>query len=838
LGLGLEDVRQRIAESTINGPKGTLNSERSSTTLDTNDQLHDASEFGDVVLASRNGASVRIKDVGTVVNGVEDVKQSAWVGQHRAVLIDVHKQVGYNINETVLKVRAALPTLQQQLPASAHMILLGDRTQTIRSSVKDVQFTLMLSCVLVVLVVYAFLRNVRATLIPAVAIPLSLLGTLAAMYGLGYTLDNVSLMALTISVGFVIDDAIVMMENILRHIENGEEPIVAAEKGSREIGFTIVSMTLSLAAVFIPILFIQGVVGRLFREFADTAAIAILISGAVSLSVTPMLCAHVMRRESIRQRSLDKRPARLPEHIMESYRRSLRWVLSHQPFTMCIMLATLLITVILYIYIPKGFFPQQDNGLIAGVTEASPGISAQAMVVKSHELAERVRQDEDVQQVYYWVEGDPSTNVGRMLIDLKPFGERRSSVYEVIRHISARTRGIPEITLHMQARQDLTIGARVSKTQYQYTLRDSNLEELRHWTPIMLKTLRTLPELQDVEGDIEATAPRINIVLDRSAMARLGITVQAVDDTLYDAFGQRQVANTYTQVNVYRVILEVAQRFQVDESALSRMYVSSRDGRPIPLGSFSHIEHGSAPLTVNHDGQFPAVTLSFNLTSGKSLGDAIDTIRAKEHSLTPPVSLTTVFAGTAQAFEDSLANQPFLIASALLVIFIVLGVLYESAIHPITIMSTLPSACVGGLLALLLLQYDFSLIALIGVILLIGIVKKNGIMMVDVAISLEATGLLLDEAIYQACLLRFRPIMMTTMAALLSALPLAFGSGAGSELRRPLGVAMVGGLLLSQVLTLYTTPVVYLYLDRFRLWAGKFWKPRHLIAPTETSTPP
>ncbi len=806
LGLTLEDVRQRISQFNVNAPKGTLDSASQSIVLDTDDQLRDAAQFGSIVLASHNGAMVRIRDVGKVINGVEDVKQSAWVGQHRAVLLDVHKEIGYNINATVSKVKAVLPMIERQLPASLQLVLLGDRTRTIRNSVRDIRFALILSCIFVILVVYGFLRNLRTTLIPAVAIPLSLFGTLAAMHLAGFTLDNVSLMALTISVGFVVDDAIVMLENILRHMENGEDPRTAAEKGSKEITFTIISMTLSLVAVFIPLLFMRGIVGRLFHEFADTAAIAILISGIISLTVTPMLCAHVISAASIGQRW------RLgtPKHVLDAYGRGLKWVLG-------VMLATLVATLIMYVAIPKGFFPQQDDGLIFGVTEASPDISARQMAEKSRGLAELVRKDPDVKDVYYWVEGDPSVNVGRMLIDLKPFGIRKSSSYDVIGRIHARTGKLPGIKLHLQARQDVTIGARISKTQYQYTLRDANLAELRHWSKVMLDALRTLPELRDVEGEVEKAAPRIDILLDRAAMARLGVTTQAVDDTLYDAFGQRQVASTYTEVDMYRVVLTAWKPFGLDESALSGVYVPGTNGKPVPLAAFSRIEHLSAPLTVNHDGQFPSETLSFNLAPGKSLGEAIDAIGAKERSLMPPVGLFTVFAGTAKAFEGSLAGQPFLIASALLAIFIVLGVLYESAIHPVTIMSTLPSAGVGGLLALSLLHYEFSLISLIGIIMLIGIVKKNGIMMVDVALAKEKAGLPPEEAIYQACLLRFRPIMMTTMAALLGALPLAFGAGAGSELRRPLGVTMVGGLLLSQVLTLYTTPVVYLYLDRMRM---------------------
>ena len=815
LGLSLEDLRQTIAESTLNGPKGTLNSDRRSLTLDTNDQLEHAAEYADLIIQSHNGVVTRLRDVGSVMDSVEDVKQSAWLGTHRCVIIDVHKQAGFNVNATVQRVKDLLPRLQGDLPASVHMTLLADRTQTIRSSVKDVQVTLLITCLLVVLVVFLFLGDLRATVVPAVTIPLSLAGAMAAMYLLGYSLDNVSLMALTVSVGFIVDDAIVMLENILRHTESGEDPLSAAFRGSREIGFTICSMTLSLVAVFIPVLFMGGIVGRLFREFAGTATVAILISGVVSLTLTPMMCAHFLRPTPSRSESrFHAFAGHWFERLARKYAHGLRWAIAHQPIVLGVLCLTIAITVSLYIWIPKGFFPQQDNGLIAGVTEAAPDVSFSTMAQRMRELADRVQRDEDIQDTYFWIEGDPSLNIGRLLIDLKPFGERHSSVYEVMDRINSRVKGMPDIALHMQARQDLQVGARVSKTQFQYTLRDPNLAELHRWAPVLLKTLRSIPQIKDVEADVDPSAPRVTIKLDRDAMARLGVTTQAVDDTLYDAYGQRQVASYYTQVNVYRTILEVAPQFQLDENALARLYVPSRTGSPVPLGAISHLERSAAPLTVNHDGQFPAVTLSFNLAKGVSLGEAVDAIKAKERSIATPPGLSAVFAGSANAFQESLAGQPFLIAAALFAIFVVLGILYESFIHPLTILSTLPSAGIGGLLALMLLQYDFSLIALIGVILLIGIVKKNGIMMVDQALVMEGQGASRENAIYEASLQRFRPIMMTTMVALLGALPLAFGSGAGSELRRPLGIVMVGGLLLSQVLTLFTTPIIYLYMDR------------------------
>jgi hydrophobe/amphiphile efflux-1 (HAE1) family protein len=817
LGRNLEDVRALVAASTVNGPKGTLNSGRTTVTLDTNDQLSRAAEYGDLVIAVRNGAVTRLRDVGSAIESVEDVKQSAWVGSHQAVMIDVHKQAGFNVNATVQRLRAILPALERDLPASVHLVTLADRTQTIRASVRDVQLTLCITCALVVLVVYLSLGSLRATLIPAVTIPLALFGSMAAMYLLGYSLDNVSLMALTVSVGFVVDDAIVMLENVLRHMEHGEDALTAAMNGSREIGFTVVSMTLSLVAVFIPVLFMGGIVGRLFREFAGTATIAILISGVVSLTLTPVLCAKWLRSEDVlAAQGLHARTSHVFERILTAYRRGLDWSLAHGIWVLCGLGLTMLITMSLYILIPKGFFPQQDNGLIAGVTEAAPDISYPAMVSRMRTLAGRVRQDPDIQNVYFWVEGDPSTNIGRMLIDLKPFSERSDSVYTVIRRIKMRVADLSDIAIHLQARQDLTVGARASKTQFQYTLRDPNLAELQHWAPIMLGALRGIPQIRDVEGDIDATAPRLTVKLDRDAMARLGVTTQAVDDTLYDAYGQRQVASYFTQINVYRTILEVDPGSQLDENALEALYVPSSTGLPVPLSAISRLEHSAAPLTVNHDGQFPAVTLSFNLAAGASLGDAVEAVQAKARTVGAPAGLTAIFAGSAGAFQESLAGQPFLIGAALLAIYIVLGMLYESYIHPLTILSTLPSAGIGGLLALMLLHYDFSLIALIGVILLIGIVKKNGIMMVDQALALEAQGLTPQAAIHQASLTRFRPIMMTTLVTLLGALPLAFGSGAGSELRRPLGIVMVGGLLLSQFLTLYTTPVIYLYMERLR----------------------
>jgi multidrug efflux pump subunit AcrB len=812
MGISLEDVRAAIGTATVDTPKGTLDGPKQSLTLDTTDQLFDASAFEQVIVAYRNGAPVRIRDIGKAINGVEDIRQAAWLGAQRAVIIDIDKQPGYNINQTVQLIKDALPGIQSTLPPSIRLKVLGDRTQTIRASVGDVQVTMAMSIGLVVLVMFVFLRRVRATVIPSVTIPVSLLSTCAVMYLFNYTIDNVSLMALTIAVGFIIDDAVVMVENIIRHIEGGKRPLEAALLGAREVGFTIVSMTMSLTAVFIPLLLMGGLIGRLFREFAVTVSIAIMMSGLVSLTLTPMMCGWLLRAHP--ESGRDWRIVELLEagfqRSLRVYDVSLRWALRHRLFMMAVMAATMAATVYLYVVVPKGFFPQQDNGIVAGTVESGQDVSYVSMVERVHQVAKIVMADKDVEDVYYWVGANPTVT------PQTPIPPPPAPPPPAAPRLRRATAGVPGIAFFGQARQDVQIGARVSKTQYQYTLQDPDVAELFKWAPIMLAKLAALPELADVTGDLQATAPRLMMKIDRDAIGRFGITPQLIDDTLYDAFGQRKVATVFGQLDQHKVVLEVDPSFQEDASTLQNLYVrSALTGQMVPLSALIRTDVSVSPLTINHQDQFPSVTLSFNLAPGHSLGDALTAIADVERTSAKPAGLTAVYQGSAKVFETSLGTQPYLIAAAIIAVYIVLGILYESFIHPITILSTLPSAGVGALLALWTLGYDFSLIALIGMILLVGIVKKNAIMMIDFALVGERVReLTAEQSIYEACLLRFRPIMMTTMAALFGGLPLALGTGAGSELRRPLGIAIVGGLLLSQFLTLYTTPVIYIYLSK------------------------
>ncbi|HVB16070.1 MAG TPA: efflux RND transporter permease subunit [Stellaceae bacterium] len=817
LGLSLEEIRAALSQATISAPKGILDGPQRSATLATSDQLTSATDFGAVVIGYHKGAPVRVRDIGRAVDGVEDVRQAAWLGNKRVVIVDVHKQPGFNINETVERVKEALPALRRALPPSIRMQVLGDRTQVIRGSVAGVEHTMAISIVLVVLVVFLFLRHAAATLIPSVAIPVSLLCACAAMYVFGYTIDNVSLMALTIAVGFIIDDGIVMVENIIRHTEAGQKPLAAALAGSREIVFTILSMTLSLVAVFIPLLLMGGLIGRLFREFAVTISIALLMSAFVSLTITPMMCGTLLRPAT---RAGENRFAAILEaafrRLLRFYESGLRWALRHPPVMVGMMALAVAATVYLYLVLPKGFFPQQDNGLIICTTEAATDISYAAMVERQRALAKVVIADPDVATVYYWVGGGSGLNSGRIMVDLKPLADRSASATEVLARLRKAATKVPGIVLYGQARQSVQIGTKVSKTQYQYTLQDPDVAELFRSAPIVLKRLAALRQLQDVTGDLQTTAPQLMLALDRDTLGRLGVTPQAVDDVLYDAFGQRQVATIFTQSEQRRVVLEIDPRAQSDPDVLSQLYVrSDTSGKLVPLAALTARQNSLTPLTINHQDGFPSVTLSFNLAPGVSLGEAIAAIGQAERLLRLPPAMTTRFEGAAQVFESSLATQPYLIAAAILAVYIVLGILYESFVHPLTILSTLPSAGAGAFAALLVLHYEFTLIALIGVILLVGIVKKNAIMMVDFALDAERRRRLAPAAaIYEAARLRFRPIMMTTMAALLGALPLALSSGPGSELRRPLGVTLVGGLLVSQLLTLYTTPVVYLYLSK------------------------
>jgi multidrug efflux pump len=815
LGISLEEIRQVLARSTPNAPKGTLDGPRRSVMVDTTDQLLKADAYRSLVVAYRNGAPVRIADIGTAIDSVEDVNRAAWVQGKPTVIVDVHKEPGFNVVDTVERIKARLPQIIQTLPPSVHVAIVGDRTQVIRASVADIEYTLRLTVALVVLVVFVFLRSFWATLIPSIAIPLSIIGTFGVMYLCGYSLDNLSLMGLAIAVGFVVDDAIVMIENIMRRIEGGEAPLVAALNGARQIGFTVISMTVSLVAVFIPLLLMKGVVGRLLQEFAVTVSVAVLVSALVSLTLTPTMCAYFLRAP---QAAVHGRVYRLCERAFDAvqrfYARGLQLALTHRAVTLAITFATLGLTLFLYAVIPKGFFPQQDTGLIIGTVDAAEDISYPAMAQKAQALMRIVMQDPDVDNVYGWI-GPPLENSGRFMINLKPFGTRHASAAEVIERLRADTAAFGDIQLHMQSRQDVQVGGRISRTQYQYTLEDPDMAELDQWAPRITAELQKLPQLSDVTSDLQVSAPQAVLAIDRDNAARLGVDPQTLDDTLYDALGQRQVATLYSHLSQYHVVLEVSPDFKRDPAALGKIYVPSALGKPIPLSAFTTLHTAVAPLSTSHQDQFPAVTISFNLSAGTALGDAVNAIQRAERRMNKPTALQGNFQGSAQAFRSALASQPYLVAASVITVYIVLGVLYESLIHPITILSTLPSAGLGALVALILCHQEFSLMALVGIVLLIGIVKKNAIMMVDFALESERhAGKTPTEAIYDAAVIRLRPILMTTLAALLGGLPLALGTGAGAELRSPLGIAIVGGLLVSQVMTLYTTPVIYLYLDQ------------------------
>jgi len=819
-GLGLEDVRAALASANANRPKGELAHGDRTWSLSTTDQLLHAAEYQSLIIRYREGAAVRLSDVARVTDSVEDIRTGGLSNGKPAILIIVFRQPGANIIATVDRVRALLPQLQASIPPAIHLAVAIDATRTIRASVRDIEITLAVSIALVILVVFAFLRNVRSTLIPSVAVPVSLIGTLGVMYLLDYSIDNLSLMALTVATGFVVDDAIVVIENITRHLEEGMQPLEAALKGAKEIGFTVISISLSLVAVFIPILLMGGIVGRLFREFSVTLSIAIAVSLLMSLTTTPMMCARLLRpKGEASHGELYRTSERAFQGIIGAYERSLGWVLKHQPLTLAVTLATMAATIFLYTKIPKGFFPQQDSGRLTGSIQADQDTSFQAMQKKLGEFVTTVMRDPDVESANGFLGG--TSNSGRMFVALKAREKRKATADQVIARLRGKLSHVPGATLVLQPVQDVRVGGRSSAAQYQYTLRGDDSRELFQWAPLVFQRLRKVPELTDVNSDQQNKGLQASLVIDRATAARLGVTPQMIDDTLYDAFGQRPVSTMYTPLNQYHVVLEVEPQFWQSPEGLKYVYVRAKTGELVPLSAFTQYAPSTAPLAVNHSGQFPSVTISFNLPAGVALGTAVDAIDRAEKEIRMPSTIRGRFQGTAQAFKDSLANEPILIAAALLAVYIVLGVLYESLIHPITILSTLPSAGVGALLALLITKKDLSVIALIGIILLIGIVKKNAILMIDFAIEAERRDEKSPEdAIFQACLLRFRPITMTTMAALLGGLPLAIGIGTGSELRRPLGIAIVGGLLFSQMLTLYTTPVVYLYLDRLRLrWA-------------------
>ncbi len=816
-GISLEQVRAALVAANANSPKGTLEDPSNRWTLYDSDQLLQSDQYVPLIVAYKNGAPVRLSDIAKVTEGIEDLRNSGFSNGKPAVLIGIGRQPGANIIDTVDRIKALMPELRASIPPSVVLGTDFDRTTTIRASVKDIEFTLLLTVALVVMVIFLFLRNVWATIIPSIAVPLSIIGTFGVMYMLHYNLDNLSLMALAICTGFVVDDAIVVIENITRYLEAGDAPMEAAMKGSREIGFTVLSMSMSLIAVFIPLLLMGGIVGRLFREFAVTLSVAIVVSLCVSLTTTPMMCAHFLKSEKEMKRGkLYLAVERMFQWSVDTYALGLRWVLRNQPFMLVVTAATICLSVYLYIVIPKGFFPQQDTGLMSGNILGAQDTSFPVMQQKLTEYTDIVMKDPAVMDTAGNT-GGGAENTGRMNIELKPIDERNVTVDQVIARLRRKLAVVPGATLFLRANQDITVGGRISSSQYQYTLSSENLTDLLEWAPKIEARMRKMPKLRDIASDQQTRGLQATLVIDRDTASRLGISPNAIDNTLYDAFGQRQVGTIYTELNQYHIVMEVDSSFRDSTDAIQGLYVRSSNGTQVPLSAFTHYATQNTALAVNHQGQFPAVTISFNLGEGVALGEAVTEIESTVLQMGLPADIHPTFQGNAQAFQASLSSQPWLILAALIAVYIVLGILYESYIHPVTILSTLPSAGVGALLMLLAFHTELSVIALIGIILLIGIVKKNAIMMIDFAVEAERSGKTPEESIYQACLLRFRPIMMTTMAALFGGLPLALATGTGAELRRPLGISIVGGLMVSQALTLYTTPVIYLYMDRLQL---------------------